>query len=60
MPRLRILRICDNPLESIELACFCGLRTLLLDNAYLSTIANLDHLKKLENFSIRNQKGHRM
>lgn len=60
MPNLRILRLCNNPLESIDITSFYNLRSLLFDDCLLSNVDNLDQLKKLENFSIRSQRKHRL
>ena len=57
MPRLRILRLSNNRLNSMNATPFPNLRTLYIDNNALGTIAKAHRLAKLENLSIRNQSG---
>ena len=58
--RLRVLRLCNNPIAAFDATAFPQLRTLFLDNAKLGTVHSLDKLHKLENFSIRDQAGHKL
>lgn len=57
MPKLRILRISGNRLQELNAASFPNLRTLYADNNSLVTLVKLDRLSKLENLSLRNQRG---
>ncbi|KAI1789389.1 hypothetical protein LXA43DRAFT_892958 [Ganoderma leucocontextum] len=57
MPRLRILRLSNNRLNSVNAVPFPNLRTLYADNNALGTIVKAYRLAKLENLSIRNQSG---
>ncbi|KAL8290415.1 hypothetical protein RQP46_002673 [Phenoliferia psychrophenolica] len=55
MPRLRILRLCSNPLLSLDTSFAVKLRTLFLDSCLLSSLSGTAHLLKLENLSLRDQ-----
>ncbi|KAM6494119.1 hypothetical protein JOM56_010480 [Amanita muscaria] len=57
MPKLRILRISGNKLQQLNAASFPNLRTLYADNNSLVNLVKLDRLSKLENLSLRNQRG---
>lgn len=57
MPALRILRLCSNPLASIDVEFAPNLRTLFADDARLGEVAGTDRLRKLENLSLRDQAG---
>ncbi|KAI8971132.1 hypothetical protein BD414DRAFT_426656 [Trametes punicea] len=57
MPRLRILRVSGNRLQTLDAAPFPNLRTLYADNNSLGTITKAYRLTKLENLSLRNQSG---
>lgn len=57
MPKLRILRISGNRLQELNAASFPNLRTLYADSNSLVTLVKLDRLSKLENLSLRNQRG---
>ncbi|KAI0351465.1 hypothetical protein OH77DRAFT_1411124 [Trametes cingulata] len=57
MPRLRILRVSGNRLQTLDAAPFPNLRTLYADNNSLGSILRAYRLTKLENLSLRNQSG---
>ncbi|KAI5475630.1 leucine-rich repeat protein [Pseudohyphozyma bogoriensis] len=57
MPRLRVLRICSNPINELDVSFAPRLRTLFVDSAHLNAIDGADGLRKLENLSIRDQRG---
>lgn len=57
MTRLRVLRLCDNPLETLDVAFAPKLRTLFVDGARLGAVEGTDQLRKLENLSVRDQSG---
>ncbi|KAF8635927.1 hypothetical protein AX15_000102 [Amanita polypyramis BW_CC] len=57
MPKLRILRISGNRLQELNAASFPNIRTLYADNNSLVNLVKLDRLSKLENLSVRNQRG---
>lgn len=57
MPRLRILRVSNNRLQTLNASPFPNLRTLYADNNSLETILKANRLVKLENLSLRNQGG---
>ncbi|KAI0718262.1 hypothetical protein C8T65DRAFT_639519 [Cerioporus squamosus] len=57
MPRLRILRLSGNRLQTLNATPFPNLRTLYADNNSLGTIVKAYRLTKLENLSVRNQSG---
>ena len=65
LPKLRVLRLSSNRLETLDVALYPNLRTLYVDNNCLADkkdanarrLVNLSHLVKLENFSARNQSG---
>lgn len=57
MPRLRILRLSNNRLNSVNAVPYPNLRTLYVDNNALGTIVKAYRLSKLENLSARNQSG---
>lgn len=56
MPKLRVLRLSTNSLKKFNSANFSNLRVLFLDSNSLQCINEINHLKKLEKLSIRNQK----
>ncbi|KAI0754656.1 hypothetical protein C8Q80DRAFT_1216571 [Daedaleopsis nitida] len=55
MPRLRILRLSANRLQTLAAVPFPNLRTLYADNNSLGTIVKAHRLTRLENLSVRNQ-----
>ncbi|THH28028.1 hypothetical protein EUX98_g6162 [Antrodiella citrinella] len=57
MPRLRILRVSGNRMQTLDVYPFPNLRTLYADNNSLGSINNAQRLSKLENLSLRNQGG---
>ncbi|GAA5977618.1 hypothetical protein JCM10908_005039 [Rhodotorula pacifica] len=57
MPRLRVLRICQNPLPQLDISFAPRLRTLFADSAQLGAVQGTDQLGKLENLSVRDQSG---
>ncbi|GAA5886699.1 hypothetical protein JCM6882_005862 [Rhodosporidiobolus microsporus] len=57
MPRLRVLRLCSNPIADIDIAFAPKLRTLYIDSARLGTVQGTERLRKLENLSVRDQSG---
>jgi hypothetical protein len=57
MPKLRVLRISQNPLERLDLSFAPKLRTLFADSARLGLITGTEQLYKLENLSVRDQDG---
>ncbi|KZT20011.1 hypothetical protein NEOLEDRAFT_1172770 [Neolentinus lepideus HHB14362 ss-1] len=57
MPRLRILRASGNRLQELRAASFPNVRTLYLDDNYLGGLVKGGRLTKLENLSLRNQRG---
>ncbi|RDX46502.1 hypothetical protein OH76DRAFT_1457148 [Lentinus brumalis] len=57
MPRLRILRLSGNRLQTLNATPFPNLRTLYADNNSLGSIVKAYRLTKLENLSVRNQSG---
>ncbi|ORY73857.1 hypothetical protein BCR35DRAFT_293569 [Leucosporidium creatinivorum] len=57
MPRLRVLRLCSNPIESLDIGFATKLRTLFIDGAKLGVVHGTDELRKLENLSVRDQSG---
>ncbi|KAH9924609.1 uncharacterized protein BXZ73DRAFT_50337 [Epithele typhae] len=57
MPRLRILRLSGNRLQTLNASPFPNLRTLYADNNNLGQIIKAHRLGKLENLSLRNQSG---
>ncbi|GAA6025789.1 hypothetical protein JCM8202_002926 [Rhodotorula sphaerocarpa] len=57
LPRLRVLRLCSNPLTSFDISFAPKLRTLYVDSARLGTIGGTESLRKLENLSVRDQSG---
>ncbi|KAH9472984.1 hypothetical protein MJO29_000071 [Puccinia striiformis f. sp. tritici] len=57
MPKLRVLRVNENRLESLEIAKLINLRTLYIDNNDLMEISGAGQLRKLENLSVRDQRG---
>jgi Leucine-rich repeat (LRR) protein len=54
---LRILRLCDNEIEQVDLAPLPNLRTVFVDNNKVGSLQNTDLLRKLENLSVRDQSG---
>ncbi|RPD73949.1 hypothetical protein L226DRAFT_91508 [Lentinus tigrinus ALCF2SS1-7] len=56
-PRLRILRMSGNRLQTLNANPFPNLRTLYADNNTLGSIVKAYRLTKLENLSVRNQSG---
>ncbi|PLW48663.1 hypothetical protein PCANC_04914 [Puccinia coronata f. sp. avenae] len=57
MPKLRVLRVNENRLESLEVSKLVNLRTLYIDNNDLMEISGATRLRKLENLSVRDQRG---
>jgi Leucine-rich repeat (LRR) protein len=57
LPRLRILRLSVNRLKRLDASNFPSLRVLYVDNNSLAEITKADRLIKLENLSLRNQRG---
>ena len=57
MARLRILRLSSNRMSSVNAARFPNVRTLYADNNVLGAIGQAQRLGKLENLSVRNQRG---
>ena len=57
MPRLRILRVSGNHLQTLDVGPLPSLRTLYADNNALAGLAKVVRLRKLENLSLRNQRG---
>jgi hypothetical protein len=57
MPRLRVLRLCSNPLVGLDVAFAPKLRTLFVDAAQLGAVHGTEYLRKLENLSVRDQSG---
>ncbi|KAA1088351.1 hypothetical protein PGT21_003444 [Puccinia graminis f. sp. tritici] len=57
MPKLRVLRVNENRLESLEISKMVNLRTLYIDNNDLMEITGASQLRKLENLSVRDQRG---
>ncbi|KAK4046693.1 Protein nud1 [Microbotryomycetes sp. JL201] len=57
MPRMRVLRLCSNPVRMLDVSFVPKLRTLYIDSARLGTVYGTDTLRKLENLSIRDQSG---
>jgi len=57
MPKLRILRASGNRLHQFRVGSMPNLRTLYADNNSLSSLVKVDRLTKLENLSLRNQRG---
>lgn len=57
MPRLRVLRVCSNQLDSLDISFAPKLRTLFVDSARLGAIEGTHRLRKLENLSVRDQNG---
>ncbi|GAA5981011.1 hypothetical protein JCM5350_000011 [Sporobolomyces pararoseus] len=55
--RLRILRLCNNPISHLDVSFASRLRTLYIDTARLGTVEGTEQLGKLENFSLRDQSG---
>jgi hypothetical protein len=57
MPKLRVLRLSNNKLRSLNGAAFPNLRTLYADNNSIVGLDKASRLSKLENLSLRNQSG---
>ncbi|KAF8073655.1 hypothetical protein FPV67DRAFT_1409515 [Lyophyllum atratum] len=57
MPKLRILRVSGNRFHQLRVASLFNLRTLYADNNSLASLVKVDRLTKLENLSVRNQRG---
>ncbi|GAA5931005.1 hypothetical protein JCM1841_005454 [Sporobolomyces salmonicolor] len=57
LPRLRVLRICNNPITALDVAFATKLRTLYVDSARLGAVTGTEQLRKLENLSVRDQSG---
>lgn len=60
MPRLRGLRLCDNHLEHVDVKLCANLRTLFIDSCDSVHIEGASRLRKLENLSVRDQRGRGM
>ncbi|KAH9824344.1 hypothetical protein DFH28DRAFT_1118169 [Melampsora americana] len=54
---LRVLRISDNHIESVDISAFTNLRTIYVDHNDLIEIKGAERLRKLENLSARDQHG---
>lgn len=57
MPRLRVLRLSNNPLSALDVSFAPKLRTLYADSTRLGALEGTDQLRKLENLSLRDQSG---
>ncbi|KAF5376832.1 hypothetical protein D9757_008894 [Collybiopsis confluens] len=57
MPRLKILRASGNRISALDTGAAPNLRTLYLDNNTLKSLTKVERLAKLENLSLRNQRG---
>ncbi|KNZ56409.1 hypothetical protein VP01_240g3 [Puccinia sorghi] len=57
MPKLRVFRMNENRLESLEVSKLVNLRTLYIDTNDLMEISGASRLRKLENLSVRDQRG---
>lgn len=57
MPNLRVLRVNENRLETLNVSKLVNLRTLYIDNNDLIEITGANRLRKLENLSVRDQRG---
>ena len=57
MPRLRVLRVRQNPLPQLDVGFAPRLRTIYADSAQLGAVQGVDQLSKLENLSVRDQSG---
>ncbi|GAA5874446.1 hypothetical protein JCM1840_000783 [Sporobolomyces johnsonii] len=57
LPRLRVLRLCNNPITELDVAFAPKLRTLYVDSARLGAVTGTEELRKLENLSVRDQSG---
>ncbi|KAG6896716.1 hypothetical protein C0992_006553 [Termitomyces sp. T32_za158] len=57
MRRLRVLRVSGNRLGELRVGTMVNLRTLYADNNCLRRIAEVERLTRLENLSVRNQRG---
>ncbi|KAK2459660.1 hypothetical protein APHAL10511_008305 [Amanita phalloides] len=57
MPKLRILRISGNKMQELNAGSFPNLRTLYADNNALVNLIKLERLSKVENLSLRSQRG---
>ncbi|BGP01818.1 Protein nud1 [Rhodotorula toruloides] len=57
MPKLRVLRLSDNPLSVLDVSFAPKLRTLYADSTRLGALEGTDQLRKLENLSLRDQSG---
>ncbi|BGP26239.1 leucine-rich repeat protein [Rhodotorula toruloides] len=57
MPRLRVLRLSNNPLPALDISFSPELRTLYADSTRLGALEGTDQLRKLENLSLRDQSG---
>ncbi|BGO93388.1 hypothetical protein NBRC10512_005555 [Rhodotorula toruloides] len=55
MPRLRVLRLSNNPLSALDVSFAPKLRTLYADSTRLGALEGTDQLRKLENLSLRDQ-----
>ena len=52
---LRILRLCDNPLVSLDVQAVPALRTLVAERCRLKAVPHLGKLRKLETVSLGGQ-----
>lgn len=57
MPRLRVLRLSNNPLATLDVSFAPRLRTLYADSTRLGALEGAEQLRKLENLSLRDQSG---
>ncbi|GAA5913799.1 uncharacterized protein JCM6883_003995, partial [Sporobolomyces salmoneus] len=55
--RLRILRLCNNPISRLDVSFAPKLRTIYVDSARLGLVEGTEGLRKLENLSLRDQSG---
>ncbi|TIA71027.1 hypothetical protein E3P91_02751 [Wallemia ichthyophaga] len=54
---LKVLRVSNNRLKTLDVRMVTKVRTLFIDNNKLSALSGISELKKLENLSCREQKG---
>lgn len=54
---LKVLRVSNNKLKTLDVRMVTKVRTLFIDNNKLNALSGISELKKLENLSCREQKG---